>query len=168
MRSQRFVRCENSRGCSTCRAYATSDAYYGYVGWEMTAIAAKVLKAKGAYRCPWENGFVYVVYSSLRFITEQSDAGSGSKKLECSTHGSGFETFVCEHLVSNPAQEWFSREPDDDHHWPDARREAVTFFFSKNQGNGNANNEAKTKIKLLCHHCYERLRLQEKVPDARP
>jgi len=39
-----------------------------HVGWEMTAIAAKVLGAKGAYRCPGENGLVYVIYSSLAFV----------------------------------------------------------------------------------------------------
>jgi hypothetical protein len=39
-----------------------------HMGWEMTAIAAKVLGAKGAYRCPGENGLVYVIYSSLAFV----------------------------------------------------------------------------------------------------
>ena len=39
-----------------------------HLGWEMTAIAAKVLGAKGAYRCPGDNGFLYVVYLSLGFV----------------------------------------------------------------------------------------------------
>jgi hypothetical protein len=133
----------------------------GYIGWEMTAIAAKLLDAKGAYRCPWENGYVYVVYSSLRFVTEASNAEAGSKRLDCPTHGSGFETFICEHLVSDPAQEWFSEERDDDHRWPDAWCAACDVFF-REEGVWNANNEGKTEIKLLCHHCYERLRSQEK------
>ena len=38
-----------------------------YLGWEMTAIAAKLLGAKGAYRCPDDNGFVYVIYRSIGF-----------------------------------------------------------------------------------------------------
>src|SRR5271165_13970 len=29
-----------------------------YLGWGMTAVAARLLGAKGAYRCPGENGFV--------------------------------------------------------------------------------------------------------------
>jgi hypothetical protein len=88
----------------------------------------------------------------------------GSKTLDCPTHGSGFETFVCEHLLSNPAQEWFSEERvDDDHRWPDAWCAACDVLFQE-EGEWNANNEGKTKIKLLCHHCYEKLRLQEKSP----
>lgn len=39
-----------------------------HFGWEMTAIAAKILGAKGAYRCPDDNGFVYVVYLSIGFV----------------------------------------------------------------------------------------------------
>lgn len=137
----------------------------GYIGWEMTAIAAKLLDAKGAYRCPWENGCLYMVYTSLRFVAEGSDPGPAPKKLDCATHGSGFETFVCEHLVSNPAQEWFSQERDDAHRWPDAWCAACDVFFQE-EGEWNAKNEVKTKIKLLCHHCYERLRLQEKDPGT--
>jgi hypothetical protein len=90
-----------------------------------------------------------------------------SRKLDCPTHGSGLETFVCEHLVSNPAQEWFSEEQDgDDHRWPDAWCAACDVFF-REEGEWNTNNEGKTRIKLLCHHCYEKLRLQEKTPEAR-
>jgi hypothetical protein len=39
-----------------------------FLGWEMTSIAAWVLGSKGGYRCPGDNGFLYVVYSSLRFV----------------------------------------------------------------------------------------------------
>ena len=42
-----------------------------YLGWGITAVAAKVLGAKGAYRCPGENGFVYVVYSSIGFAKSE-------------------------------------------------------------------------------------------------
>jgi len=41
-----------------------------FLGWEMSAIAAKVLGAKGAYRCPNKNGFVYLLLLSLEFVTE--------------------------------------------------------------------------------------------------
>jgi hypothetical protein len=34
----------------------------------MTAIAAKVLGAKGAYRFPAEDGFVYLLDSSVTFV----------------------------------------------------------------------------------------------------
>ena len=40
-----------------------------YLGWAMTAVAAHVLGAKGAYRCPGDNGFLYVVYTDLSIVT---------------------------------------------------------------------------------------------------
>jgi len=39
-----------------------------YLGWELTAIAASVLGAKGAYRCPSERGFLYVIYDEIAFL----------------------------------------------------------------------------------------------------
>jgi hypothetical protein len=39
-----------------------------HVGWQMTAIAAKVLGAKGAYRFPAEDGFVYLLDLSVTFV----------------------------------------------------------------------------------------------------
>ena len=130
-----------------------------YFGWGMTAVAAKLLEAKGAYRCPSENGFVYVVYSSIRFTLSEKDAAIEPKQVECAEHGTGFATYACEHLVSNPAQEWFSRERDEEHRWPDAWCSACDTFFQE-QGEWNEKNESKIKIKLICHDCYERMRSQ--------
>ena len=145
------------------RACAPDDQY---LGWEMTAIAAKLLGSKGAYRCPWSNGFLYLVFSSIRYANEKPSTTSEPKSVECTTHGSGFQTFVCEHLISNPGQKWFSQERDDDHRWPDAWCATCDAFFQE-EGEWNANNERKTKIKLLCHQCYERLHFHEKVNEAR-
>ncbi|MFY9905079.1 MAG: DUF6882 domain-containing protein [Terriglobales bacterium] len=36
-------------------------------GWEMTAISASIIGAKGAYRCPSKNGFMFVVYTDIHF-----------------------------------------------------------------------------------------------------
>lgn len=36
-----------------------------YDGWEMTAIAAFLMKAKGAYRFPLDNTFTFVIYKKL-------------------------------------------------------------------------------------------------------
>ncbi|HXW56371.1 MAG TPA: hypothetical protein VEJ67_11520 [Candidatus Cybelea sp.] len=132
-----------------------------YLGWGMTAVAAKLLAAKGAYRCPGENGFVYVIYSSVGFADDASALVPSPKEVECSDHGRGFATYVCEHLVSNPAQAWHSADPDEENKWPDAWCDACEVFFQE-QGEWNEKNESKMKIKLLCHHCYERLRSQEK------
>jgi hypothetical protein len=78
-------------------------------------------------------------------------------ELECATHGAGYQTFVCEHLVAVPAQAWFSDDPDESNRWPDAWCAACNIFFLE-QGEWNDKNESKLKIKLLCHHCYEMLR----------
>src|ERR1700730_8286285 len=79
-----------------------------YLGWGMTAVAARVLGAKGAYRCPGKNGFVYVVYSSVGFAKSEPEAVLDPEKVECPDHGTGFAAYACEHLRSNPAQRWFS------------------------------------------------------------
>jgi len=130
-----------------------------YLGWAMTAVAARVLGAKGAYRCPGENGFIYLIYTSIGFASAEGDALAKEKEVVCADHEKGFATYVCEHLVTNPTQEWFSREPDEEHRWPDAWCGACDAHF-KEQGEWNEQNEARIKIKLLCHHCYERLRSQ--------
>ncbi len=40
-------------------------------GWDMTAIAAYVLKAKGAYRFPSDEIMTYVVFTSIRQVGNQ-------------------------------------------------------------------------------------------------
>ncbi len=130
-----------------------------HLGWEMTAIAAKVLGAKGAYRCPGTNGFIYLVYSSLSFASEAPQTETESERIRCDTHGPGFSTYVCEHLVANPAQEWFSSDPTEDNKWPDAWCAACDVFFQQ-EAEWNERNEGKMKIKLLCHRCYEQFRSQ--------
>ena len=39
-------------------------------GWEMAAVTAKLTKAKGAYRCPDKNGFLFVIFTDIRFATQ--------------------------------------------------------------------------------------------------
>jgi len=39
-------------------------------GWEMTAIAARLLEAQGAYRSPGENGFLFMLYDVLEPIPD--------------------------------------------------------------------------------------------------
>jgi hypothetical protein len=136
-----------------------------FIGWGMTAVAARVLDSKGAYRCPGDNGFVYVVYSSLRFASEQESKLPKGKVIECPTHGKGFATYVCEHLAANPVQEWFLSEADDTNQWPDAWCAVCDAFFQE-EGEWNEKNEAKLKISLLCHFCYEKNRAQKTASEA--
>lgn len=103
---------------------------------------------------------MYLVYTGIRFATDKKDTGNASDQIECTTHGSGFQTYVCEHLISNPTQEWFSADPGDESKWPDAWCAACDVYFQQ-EGEWNNKNESNIKIKLLCHHCYERLRSHE-------
>jgi hypothetical protein len=82
---------------------------------------------------------------------------SDPKQVECETHGSAFKAYVCEHLASDPKQEWFSRDPDEGNPWPDAWCGACDEHFMT-QGEWNDTNHRK--IVLLCHHCYESKRSQ--------
>ncbi len=133
-----------------------------YLGWGLTAVAARILGVKGAYRCPDENGFVYVVYLSIGFVVSDEGRATDSNQVECDDHGSGFKAYACEHLVSNPEQKWFSNEPDEEDKWPDAWCADCEALFQE-QGEWNEKNQPKGSIKLLCHHCYEKLRLRGKL-----
>jgi hypothetical protein len=37
------------------------------VGWDLTAVAAQIMEAKGAYRCPGKNGFTYLIITDIAF-----------------------------------------------------------------------------------------------------
>lgn len=130
-----------------------------YLGWGMTAVAAKLLDAKGAYRCPDDNGFTYFVYSSIGFAASDATTRSDDQLVECSQHSKGFATYICGHLLANPAQEWFSKKPDGEQQWPDAWCSACEALFLE-QGEWNEKNESQANIKMICHHCYERFRSQ--------
>jgi hypothetical protein len=36
-----------------------------YLGWEMTAIACRILGGHGGYRCPSNDGFMYLIYTAI-------------------------------------------------------------------------------------------------------
>jgi uncharacterized protein DUF6882 len=134
-------------------AYAPDDEH---VGWEMAALASKIMGAKGAYRCPGENGFVYLILTDIAFA-EVATPSDTKRRIACGTHGEAYETFVCEHLVAHPEQRWFSQEPDSENPWPDAWCAVCNAFFEA-QGEWNQKNQAHLKIELLCHLCYQQFR----------
>ncbi|HEX7897744.1 MAG TPA: hypothetical protein VF950_08280 [Planctomycetota bacterium] len=39
--------------------------------WAMTAVAAKLNEAKGAYRCPTPDGFTYMIFSDIRAVSDR-------------------------------------------------------------------------------------------------
>ena len=136
-----------------------------HLGWAMTAIAAKVLGGKGAYRCPADNGFLYLVYMDVNFAPDRLESAKGRKRIECGAHGGAFATYVCEHLASDPEQEWFSRDPNEDNRWPDSWCSLCDRSFQE-EGEWNEKNEKKIKIQLLCHHCYENHRARQRHPTT--
>lgn len=129
-----------------------------YLGWELTAVTARLLGAKGAYRCSDEDGFLYLVYMDIRPAQggespTESDTHD-SARIECATHGTAQTTYVCEHLLADPEQEWFSEAPGEANPWPDAWCASCDAFFQE-QGEWNDSNSGSVQIKLICNHCYE-------------
>ena len=120
-----------------------------YLGWELTAIAARILDAKGAFRCPYEDGFLYLLYTEIAFAPPAEAA-----TVECPTHGRGFPSYLCEHLVADPAQPWFSDEPSAENRWPDAWCSVCDAIFLQ-EGEWNERTSERIRVKLLCHRCYE-------------
>jgi hypothetical protein len=133
-----------------------------HLGWAMTAIAANIIGAKGAYRCPSERGFLYFVFTDLAFadLARTDTSATFKRTVVCSTHGQGTQTFICEHLVARPGQQWFSNTPTPEDRWPDAWCTLCEQFYQE-QGEWNDSNSERIKIKLLCHRCYELLRAQQ-------
>ena len=80
-------------------------------------------------------------------------------KIKCDKDGWGYEAFVCQHLLENPVQTWFSREPTIDNPWPDAWCAECDKVFSRD-GIWTEENSVCLGVKLLCHRCYERKRAQ--------
>lgn len=130
-----------------------------YLGWAMTAVTAKILGAVGAYRCPGDRGFLYLVYTKLG-SADSMTVTPPTGQVSCAEHGTGNEAFICTHLFSNPAQKWISDEPDEANRWPDAWCVQCEARFQEEGGNWNENNEPQADIKFICHRCYENLRLK--------
>jgi uncharacterized protein DUF6882 len=155
---RRFGKAEGIRELT--EPYWPDDQYFG---WAMTAIAAHVVGAKGAYRTPEENGFMYFVFMDIRLATRDEELNAhavGRTQLKCGEHDEGFATYVCEHLIANPSQEWFSAPPSESNLWPDAWCARCDLVLQE-QGEWNERNEGRTKIKLVCHRCYEAMRKME-------
>ena len=77
-----------------------------------------------------------------------------SEELICEQHGQAQITYVCEHLISNPVQKWYSDYPGPDSPWPDAWCAVCNAHYVK-EGEWNEHNEDLVPIKLLCNFCYE-------------
>ncbi len=107
---------------------------------------------------------MYVTFKDI------NEADSGAKaspkpasdegKVACASHGLGQQTFICEHLVLDPQQKWFSDEPSVAQPWPDAWCARCDELYQE-RGGWNDENSSRLKIKLVCHRCYQSLRERE-------
>jgi hypothetical protein len=57
-------------------------------GWEMTAVTARFVGAKGGYRTPGDEGFTYMVLTDLSQVTDRKGI---------------FRTYACAHVVDDSA-----------------------------------------------------------------
>lgn len=49
-------------------------------GWEMTAVAAKILEAKGAYRSPGDDGYTFMIFTDIQFANGQQPTKPSPKE----------------------------------------------------------------------------------------
>lgn len=83
-----------------------------------------------------------------------------AKEIQCDTHGTGRETFVCSHLAGDAAGLGFNRdEPSEQNPFPDAWCDDCEVIRAAH-GGWNEEAEKLTKLSLLCSGCYERARIR--------
>jgi hypothetical protein len=58
---------------------------------------------------PGTNGYIYMLFTDISFA-DLPAASKTKRQIGCDTHGTAYQPFVCEHLVTNPDQGWFSEE----------------------------------------------------------
>lgn len=90
---------------------------YEGLGWELTAISTQVLEGIGAYRCPSDKGFLYLVLTGAEKVDfeyvrkeeeEEEEEAEERYEITCGAHGKSWGTFICVHLAAEPGQVWYS------------------------------------------------------------
>ncbi|GAA3977411.1 DUF6882 domain-containing protein [Mucilaginibacter dorajii] len=126
-----------------------------YTGWEMTAIALKLLNAIGAYQVPHEHLFIYFIFTN-ELTQEQCDALK-DKYIECDNHVSARTAFVCQHLITNTCagfNEAFDSDPaieTEDEHQAWCNKCEKTRL---KEGEWTEEAMAFANIKVVCDQCY--------------
>jgi hypothetical protein len=82
--------------------------------------------------------------------------GEPDEKVECSRHGEGYATFVCQHLANDSARGFFHGGSDGDAR-PDAWCLACDLMLEAH-GDWDEASEAEAGITLLCSGCYDEVR----------
>ena len=126
-----------------------------YTGWALTAIAAKLLNAIGAYRIPQEHLFIYFVFTNE--LTQEQYDGLKDKYVECELHGTSRIAFVCQHLLKGSNLGFHETidsypliEPGDDYQaWCNDCENAW-----EREGDWTENFKAFVNLKIVCDQCY--------------
>jgi hypothetical protein len=126
-----------------------------HIGWEMTAISAKLLSAVGAYHVQQEHLLIYFIFTNE--LTQDEYDGLKNKYVDCSNHVADRAAFVCQHLLDDKStgfHEAFdsdpSIEPEDDHQaWCD---QCEKIRFMECEWTDAA--MAFANIKVVCDQCY--------------
>jgi len=133
-----------------------------YTGWEMTAMAAKVLDSIGAYRIVEDHLEFYFLF--LKEINQQTYDELKRKHVQCDGHGTRRAAYVCQHLTKrsyNGFHEPFFDEGEEVEHqaWCDQCEE-----IRAQEGEWNDRSEAFAKIRLICDQCF----LEIKAANTKP
>lgn len=127
-----------------------------YTGWEMTAIAAKLLSGMGAYKAPVDHLDAYFVF--VGELSQEQFEDLTENYVQCDEHGSRKPAFVCQHLNKSKVtgfHEAFPSDPDDDSEEDDLQGwcDACEIVRLK-EGEWNENSMAFANIRLVCDRCY--------------
>lgn len=147
----------------------TTELFKDYegLGWQLTGISTQVLGGIGAYRCPSDKGFLYLVLMSaekvdfeyIRQEEEEEQEAEERYEITCGTHGESWGTFICVHLAAEPGQVWYSNERSEENPWPDSWCEDCEAKWAEDGEIGS------DRLCMLCHHCYDAKREKEVFRD---
>lgn len=129
-------------------------------GWEMLALAYKLLNPLGVYRIPTDGIYMFLIFTA-ELTKEEAECKKENKEqlIDCDCHGLKRHAFVCQHLNKkikkgfNEAFETWEEmelhEDDDLQAWCDACEE-----IRVEHDGWNEESEKYSKIKLICEGCY--------------
>lgn len=90
---------------------------------------------------------------------------TGSETVECVEHGKARKAFVCQHLVTGSGLGFLDSGVRPDNPFPDAwcsDCESVRVAEGGESGDWNDRSAAFAQVKLVCSHCYVRIRGQNR------
>ena len=80
-----------------------------------------------------------------------------TKRMECSRHGEGHVTYVCQHLVKGSNLGFYHGEPGYDLR-PDAWCGQCDKVLMKENWEWNDRSEKYASVTAMCHNCYDEIK----------